>query len=68
MRIFELIKRCVGFNYTHKKQKEKEKEQERIKRSIQTAVELCQESRFITREDLEKIREENLKHDFTKSR
>ena len=68
MRIFELIKRCVGFTYTHKKQKEKEKEQERIKRSIQTAVRLTQHSEFITREDLEKVREEVMKHDFTKSR
>lgn len=68
MRIFEFLKWCIGFKSKHKKQKEKEKEQERIKRSIKTAVRLTQHSAFITREDLEKIREKVMKHDFTKSR
>lgn len=68
MRIFTFIKYLFSIFRFNRKKRELEKEQERIQESIRQAVRLTQHSEFITREDLEKIREENMKHDFTKSR
>ena len=55
-----------------------QKEKERVEQSIREAVAWTvsshggninlQQGRFITQEDLERVRRENLAHDFTKSK
>ena len=70
--VMKRLMSCFGFS--HRKTEEErqreaeERQREATKRNVQTAVMMCQEACYITREDLEEVRKRILAHDFTKSR
>lgn len=66
--MLERLASCFGFSRRKAEEERKRVEKERIQRNVRHAVRLTQHSEFITREQLEEIRKENLAHNFLDSK